>query len=510
MSTGGPATSGGPVTGSGPVTGAPAWVVAFVGSAVVGVALMANVASGRPILAGRWSLLGELAVAGGAWAAGVVAAFHLPRRAALPAVVLVALALRVAALAGPPTTSDDLYRYSWDGRVQAAGTDPYAQPPDSPRLAGLREGWLWPDAAGCAAIHRPPGCTRLNRPPDRTIYPPVAEGWFAAIYRLAGVGARAKSWQVAGMLTELGALAVIVVGLRRWGRDDRWVALYALCPAAALELVNNGHVDGLAILLTAAALAVVVPPARAPGRIPGVWRDVAFGALVGGAALVKLYPVLLLVAVVGTPRGRRLPALARAGAAAGVVAAAGYLPHVVAVGPKVLGYLPDYLREEHYDKGGRFLLANAVGIPARWAGPVSALVLAGAVAWVVARRPPAPDAACALMGTLFLTVTPVQPWYAVSLVAVAAIAARPAWVAVVVAGYPYFFAVILDSSQAVGIGQLAYGTAGAVVVLGALVHRWRGTRRAGSRSQEQTGHEGTGPQGSMNCTTPSAVPATTT
>ena len=32
-------------------------------------------------------------------------------------------------------TSDDLYRYAWDGRVQAHGVDPYASPPLEPALA---------------------------------------------------------------------------------------------------------------------------------------------------------------------------------------------------------------------------------------------------------------------------------------------------------------------------------------------------------------------------------------
>ena len=33
---------------------------------------------------------------------------------------------RSAAVSAPPQLSNDLYRYIWDGRVQAAGIDPYA------------------------------------------------------------------------------------------------------------------------------------------------------------------------------------------------------------------------------------------------------------------------------------------------------------------------------------------------------------------------------------------------
>jgi hypothetical protein len=77
------------------------------------------------------------------------------------------------------------------------------------------------------------------------------------------------------------------------------------------------------------------------------------------------------------------------------------------------------------------------------------------------------------MGGLLLAVTPVQPWYAVTLLAAATVAGAPAWAAVAVAGYPYFFAVILDSPDAVTIGRVAYGLAVLTVVLAARVRSRR-------------------------------------
>ncbi len=465
---------------------------AFVVAAGGCVALSAWIFAHGPILATRYWLLGELALWALGWVVATVAALRLPRRRAIVLVVGAAVALRLVALGGPPSTSDDLYRYSWDGRVQSAGVDPYAEPPDNPAVAHLREAWLWPDAAACSAIKRPPGCTRINRPSARTIYPPVAEAWFSAVYRVAGIGAHHKAWQVAGLVTDLGVVALLLSGLRRWGRDPRWVALYALSPAPVTEVVNNGHVDGLAVLLVVAALVVVAPPVRirphrcqSTGWLSGPWRDAAAGGLIGAAALVKLFPVVLLVALVGVAGRRRVAVLMRSGAAALAVAGAGYLPHVLAVGPKVLGYLPDYLREEHYDKGGRFLLAGALGVGSRWSGPLSVLALIVVVVWALVRRPSAPVAASAVLGALFLASTPVQPWYAVSLLAVATIAARPAWAVVVVAGYPYFFAVILDNRHVVGIGRAAYGLALAVVVTGAIT----GAVSSGDRRASRLGPE---------------------
>ena len=449
----------------------PAPVAVLVLAAGLGVALSAVVATGPAILDGRWSILGQLGLWGVAWGVGVAAALRLPARVVLPVVLGAGLALRIVALAGSPPTSDDLFRYAWDARVQAAGINPYRYEPEADELAGLREPWLWPGAADCDDIDRPPGCTRINRPAEPTIYPPLAQTWFAAVAAIAPDGARHTPWKVAGLVTEAGVLALVPVALRRWGGDRRWCALYALCPAPVLEFVHNGHVDGLAVLLVVGALVVLAPPASGRDRIPTPWRQVAAGALIGAGAMVKLYPAVLVLALAGVAGSRRLPVLARAGAGAAAVAALAYLPHVLAVGWRVLGFLPGYLVEEDYADGGRFLVASALGLPPVVAGAVSAVAVVAVGAWVLARRPAPPAGAAWLLGAGLLAASPVQPWYAVTLLAVATVAARPRWVAVLVAGYPYYFAVILDHPHTVALGRLGYGAALVVVVAAALRQR---------------------------------------
>ncbi|GAC1314500.1 MAG: DUF2029 domain-containing protein [Acidimicrobiales bacterium] len=448
---------------------------------IAAVVLSYEVASGRPVLGSRWHLLVLLGAWAVAWVISAGAAFRVPRRLAVGAIVVVAISVRLAALGGPPVSSDDLYRYAWDGRVQMAGTDPYALPPESPALAHLREGWLWPDARGCSRIDgRPPGCTRLNRPSVRTIYPPVAEVWFAAVYRLGGVGGRHKTWQVAGLGMDLAVIGLLAVGLRRAGRDPRWLGVYALCPAPAYELVNNAHVDGVAIALVLGAFVVCLPSGERHGPVRAeAWRTVAAGVLIGAAISVKVYPAVVLPAMVGLGSSRRVAVVLRSSGAALAVVVAGYLPHVASVGAKVVGYLPGYLKEEHYTTGGRFLLASAMRIPERVGGPVSGAVVVGVALWVIWRRPPVIVGATALLGSLLLAATPVQPWYAVMLVALACLGARPEWIAVSLAGFPYYLGVILDYPHVQGLGQAMYGTALIVVVLGGAT-RWR--QRAGSMS----------------------------
>ena len=437
----------------------------FALASAAGVALAVVVARGgrpRPLLFAAW---------GGAWLVAVAAAHRLTGRRAVVLIVVAGAALRLASLAGPPATSDDLYRYAWDGRVQAAGVDPYAQPPASAQLAHLREGWLWPAASVCAAHGVAPGCTRINRPPVRTIYPPVAEVWFAAVYRAAGVGARHKAWQVAGLVTELATLGLVVAAVTRWGRDPRWTALYALSPAPALEIVNNGHVDGLAIVLMMAAVVLMAPGEAPPER----WHEAAAAALITAAALVKLYPAILLLPLVACRSGPRLASLLRTAAIAAGLSALAYAPHVAAVGSRVLGYLPGYLKEENYRSGRRFLIAHVLHLPHITVVAVSVLGVVAVAAWVVIRRPSLPVASAALIGAALLAASPGQPWYAVSLLALATVAARPAWAAVVVAGYAAALSTVLAPTHAVTIGGWAY-TAALVVVGAAAGRRVRGAR----------------------------------
>jgi hypothetical protein len=126
---------------------------------------------GRPLLwyAAAWALFGAAA-----WTVRKV-----PVGAATVLVLVGGAAIAVAALVAPPRTSDDTYRYAWDGRMQAAGISPYAYPPAAPELAALRDGWLFPPAPSATTGSRTrsatasapsstgPPCTPFTRPSPR-------------------------------------------------------------------------------------------------------------------------------------------------------------------------------------------------------------------------------------------------------------------------------------------------------------------------------------------------------
>ena len=434
--------------------------VAVGGLLALAACVAGSVTAGDPVEGGvrllAWDLACWLTFAVAAWAVR-----GLPVRRAVLLVVVGAVGLQAMAMLSPPRTTDDFYRYAWDGRVQAAGIDPYRYTPTDPALAGLRDDWLFPPQCRDAQ----PACTRMNHPTAPTIYPPVAQAEFTLVHLvtrpLGPDGGRARTWQVTAALLALAVLAGLLLVLRRRG-DPRTAVLWAWCPTVILEAGSSGHVDVLAALFVVGAAG-----AAAAGRRN--WS----GAALGAAIATKLLPVLLLPALVAPVPGLRAgraawlrwarTRLPLAAVAFGVVAVV-YVPHVLAVGPRVLGYLPQYLTEEGYDDGrSRFSLLRP-WLPDTVALVVAMMLLAG-VAIVVARRGDARRpwvGGVVLVGLAFAVGSVTYPWYALLLVVLVALDGRAAWLAVAAAAYPGYLAIPIGWPFS-ATQRIAYGLALAVV-----------------------------------------------
>ena len=411
----------------------------------VGVAMAYRTTQENSILGNSDRLLVEIMLWWLAFATALVCLRRTSLRAALVLILLGTVALRLAAITAVVPLSDDLYRYAWDGSVQASGISPYRYAPTAPELAELRTDWLFPGAQECEQeIGRPAGCTRINREDVRTIYPPLAQAWFLLGHALGASELRDLGWELMALVADLATAVLLFRLLVARGRDPRWVAVYAWSPLAVLEAVQNGHIDGLATFFVVVAVALA-------GRRPG-WS----GAALGVATMIKLYPAVLLPVLLARRPLRVTTAFA-------AVCAASYLPHLLALGSDVLGFLPEYLQEEDYGSGDRYLLLRPLGL----IGTPATLVAAGiglAVLVVVVRRlgtARPEDNALLLFGAALLLATPVQPWYGLPLAALAALAGRAAWLAVPAAAYPAFFAVVPDgpSPQAQQIGSAAFAAA---------------------------------------------------
>ncbi|WP_307718538.1 glycosyltransferase 87 family protein [Streptomyces acidiscabies] len=391
------------------------------------------------------ALLAGNAVAWTLFAAAAWTVRKVPRRHATLLVLLGGAAVALAGLTAPPRTSDDMFRYAWDGRVQAAGISPYAHPPAAPELASLRDEWLFPTKESCEGwgLTRAPGdlCVRINRPTVPTIYPPVAEAWYLAVHTVSPPDSRHKPLQIGGALLAFGTTLALLKFLRR---TPATAALWSWCPAVAFEAVNNAHIDTLGVLLTVLALGAT-----------GTRR----GALLGAAIAVKILPVLALPAALS---GRRP---LRVAAAAVLTVALAYLPYAVASGPGVLGYLPGYLHEEGYDQDDvrRFALLRLL-LPPVAAGPVAVVLLALTALYVWRRGDPARPWTGALLmtGTTLLLLSPNYPWYSLLLIALATLSDRWEWLPVTLAGTTLYLAGRL--LPGFPLQAWTYGTAAAVVL----------------------------------------------
>lgn len=309
----------------------------------------------------------------------------LPRAGAF--VVLVALALRAAVFAVPPMLSDDVYRYAWEGRVLAAGANPYAHAPDDPALASLRDREVY---------------SRVNHPSLSAIYPPLAEAGFALVARAAFSVFAFKLWIV---LHDLVLCAVLAAWCARRG-GSAWDAIaYAWNPLVVTEYAGSGHHDPTGMLWLVLALA---------------WaerRPLASGLAASASVLVKLValPALpflwrgwdaraRLVATLITGAGLALYAALTRGAHSGLAAFAAHWRHNDALfGP---------LAAVAGETGARFLVAG--------------IVLALLIALFVRRVDAAAGTRLVLRAGLLLGPV-VHPWYLGWVLALEPLAISPAW-----------------------------------------------------------------------------------
>jgi alpha-1,6-mannosyltransferase len=267
-----------------------------------------------------------------------------------------AVLFRMSILFAPPYLSDDIYRYIWDGRVQAAGINPYRYIPAAPELAQLRDDTIYP---------------KINRREiAHTIYPPAAQVVFLLTTRIS----ESVVWMKVTMLIfELVAIWAVASLLNLLGRPRQLLLLYAWHPLVVWEFAGSGHVDAIAIGFI--ALAFLAWQRRS---------DLGAGFLLACATLVKLFPLVLLPAMLMRGRWKIVPVFA----ATIVVCYLAYL----SVGPgAVLGSVPVYTQEMGVMSGQQFYALSLIRKVFGWELPslaymIATVIVMSAIAlWVLLR-----------------------------------------------------------------------------------------------------------------------------
>ncbi len=297
-----------------------------------------------------------------------------------------------------PTLSTDIYRYRWDGRIQAETRwNPYRVRPDDPRLANLRDPY-WVEMPGRDIA---------------TVYPPLSELVFRATYRVlpGPVG-----FKLPCVLADLVVVALLAGWIRASGGRAFQLAIYAWNPLVVVEFAASGHNDALALAAVVAAALVIIR-----------WRSEVSMLLLTTGALVKAFPAVLVPLWL-----RRAGWSRRAGQGWSSALAAAALAALCAwpfrsAWPQILDTLDYYQSRWHHNNASLYALL------AWWSGSrdvaagIGVGVVAGLALWAAAQKMDRLRAAYILFGTILMLAPNAYPWYFTWMVPLLCFFPNPAW-----------------------------------------------------------------------------------
>ncbi len=308
----------------------------------------------------------------------------------------------------PVGLSPDAWRYLWDARVTLHGYSPYTYAPSDQILVALR------NIVFANAIYRQ----------SPTVYPPGAQVFFILGYLFNPTNPVAlKGLFVTLDSVTCGALAVI---LARKGLDPRRVVIYAWCPLPIVEFAIAGHSDVLAISFMVLAVLCTLSSRQGIRLLAGV--------CIGLATLSRLYPILLLLALVHRRDWRIVGACA-------TTIVLGYLPFILLSQGNIRSVLLSFTGQQDLHPGVLdmvpYYLANGLGIKIQLRSVLSVthlleMAVAGITVLLVCiqrlrRRISIEGAALLLIAVVLMVYAHVFPWYATALLPWIAILVTPVW-----------------------------------------------------------------------------------
>lgn len=315
------------------------------------------------------------------------------RRAAFWLILAAALVFRLQLLPLPPVLSDDLHRYRWEARMQAAGWNPYAVRPDDPRLAALREeDWEKVSGRGIPSI-----------------YPPLTELVFRAAWPLVdGVPLRTSLvlLKLPFLAADLAVMALLAWWIDASGGRNYQLAVYAWNPLVIVEFAASGHLDPLVLLAVLASVLALLKR-----------RHVLATLLLTAGALIKAFPVLLLPLWLRHQGWPRTAPMYRGAARAWWGLAAGAALAVACVWPyrAALAQLPetlaDYESHWQHNNASLYSLATWFSGSTELAAGLGVGIVGALALWAAARRLDVIRGAILLIGATLLLAPNAFAWY---------------------------------------------------------------------------------------------------
>lgn len=215
--------------------------------------------------------------------------------------VLLGFLLKLSFLPSTPIDEDDFYRYFWGGALVANGINPYIYAPadaltpqnnfdfDLSTIPGASstpryDTDLLNAVSELAFLKDEPYLMRAAYPYIRSIYPPVAQAFFALSYSLSPWDI--SVFRVLLLFMDLLSLFLIIKLLNQYEKPRIYALIYWLNPIMITETINAAHMDVLLLPFVLGAALLVCQ-----GKYG--WA----GTLLAGAVGVKFWPVILAPAL---------------------------------------------------------------------------------------------------------------------------------------------------------------------------------------------------------------------
>ena len=299
----------------------------------------------------------------------------------------------------PPTLSDDIYRYVWEGRMVASGINPFAVPPSDPSLAPLRDQAIYPNIA---------------RSTLTAIYPPLSQFIFALSAWLSPTVCAAKLMFI---VFDILAIYILLLTLRELSMPVTRIAIYAMNPLIIMEFAGSGHSDSAGIFFLLFALYLCLKKRT--------YSPVVCLAL---SVLNKFLPLVFLPFMLGRKKAANILLFAAA-----IVLF--YVPFMSA-GRKLFQSLTIYVEHWFFNASlyDLFLwVFNDKSAAQRLSAVVLLLIMAGLYVWYLRKDPEERGkalyyVACIGLGSFLLLTPVVHPWYVCWIVPLLVIVPNRAWI----------------------------------------------------------------------------------
>jgi alpha-1,6-mannosyltransferase len=144
-------------------------------------------------------------------------------------IIITGIIFRITLIPAVPTTSPDVFRYLWEGKIVAHGINPYQIPPDAASLNQYHSD-LW---------------SKVGFKNMTSIYPPFAQVAFFIGHLISGESV----WglKIVYLICEIITLIFLLKLLRLKKINPGYIILYAWLPIPIMEYFINAHIDAVGI-----------------------------------------------------------------------------------------------------------------------------------------------------------------------------------------------------------------------------------------------------------------------